>query len=244
MLTPEEKEQFIRQIPILEEKGQEILKGSKVLVAGAGGLGTTIALHCAFAGFGTIRIADCDTIERSNLNRQTLYRPKDIGKIKALVAEDRIRGITPYLKTEAVNAVITEENAMQLTDGMDVIIDAMDNYDTRYILADAAEDCGIPFIHGAIDGFYGQVATIVPGCSACLRCIVPHPPPREKVPALSATTGVIGSIQVTEAIKCILGKGTLLTDRILMWDGLQGETALIHVSPLKDCPHCGSQGRG
>ena len=240
MLTPEEKEQFIRQISIFEEKGQEKLKDAAVLVAGAGGLGTTIALHCAYSGFGTIRIADCDTIERSNLNRQILYQPKDIGRMKAVVAEERIKGITPYLKTEAVTALITEKNAMQLTTGMNIIIDAMDNYTTRYILADAAEACDIPFIHGAIDGFYGQVATIIPGHSACLRCIVPHPPPRMNVPALSATTGIIGSIQVTEAIKYIVGKGMLLTDRILMWDGLQGETAQIHVSPLKDCPHCGT----
>lgn len=242
MLTPEDKEQFIRQTPILGEKGQEKLKDAAVLVAGAGGLGTTIALHCAFAGFGTIRIADCDTIERSNLNRQTLYRQHDIGSVKADVAAERIGGITSYLKAEAVNTVITEENACRLTAGMDVVIDAMDNYDVRYILADAAEDRGIPFIHGAIDGFYGQVATIVPSRSACMRCIVPHPPPQRKVPALSVTTGIIGSIQVTEAIKCIVGTGALLTDKILMWDGLQGDMALINISPLRDCPHCGDTG--
>jgi adenylyltransferase/sulfurtransferase len=213
-----------------------------VLIAGAGGLGTTIALHCAFAGFGTIRIADCDTIEHSNLNRQTLYRHHDIGSVKADVAAERIRGITPYLKTEAVHTVVTKENACELTSGMDVVIDAMDNYPVRYILADAAEERTIPFIHGAIDGFYGQVATILPRRSACMRCIVPHPPPITKVPALSATAGIIGSIQVTEAIKYVVRTGTLLTDKILMWDGLQGEMALIHISPLRDCPHCGETG--
>ena len=122
---------------------------------------------------------------------------------------------------------------------MDIIIDAMDNYETRYILADAAEERGIPFIHGAIDGFYGQVSTIIPGRSACLRCIVPHPPPHGKVPALSATTGIIGSIQVTEALKYILGKGTPLTNRLLMWDGLHCDMDTIESPPLKDCPHCG-----
>ncbi|GAB7015616.1 HesA/MoeB/ThiF family protein [Methanogenium cariaci] len=242
MLTSEEKEQFIRQIPILGEDGQEKLKHAAVLVAGAGGLGTSIALHCAFAGFGTVRIADCDRIERSNLNRQTLYRLHDIGKIKADAAAERIRGVTPYLKVEAVNMTITPDNVLKITEDMDIIIDAMDNYDARYILADAAEERGIPFIHGAIDGFYGQVATIIPGRSACLRCIVPHPPPQRKVPALSATTGIVGSIQVTEAIKCIVGTGTLLTDRILMWDGLHGDTALIYISSLRDCPHCGNKG--
>ena len=242
MLTPEEKEQFIRQIPILGEDGQEKLKHAAVLVAGAGGLGTAIALHCAFAGFGTIRIADCDRIERSNLNRQTLYRLQDIGRMKADMAAERIRGVTPYLSTEAVHTVITEENVLRMTAGMDIIIDAMDNYDTRYILADAAEERGIPFIHGAIDGFYGQVSTIVPGKSACLRCIVPHPPPRRKVPALSVTTGIIGSIQVTEALKCIIGRGTLLTDRLLVWDGLHGEMDVIEVTPLRECPHCGGRG--
>lgn len=242
MLTPEEKEQFSRQIPILGEDGQEKLKRAAVLVAGAGGLGTSIALHCAFAGFGTVRIADCDTIERSNLNRQTLYRPDDIGKMKAEVAAERISGVTPYICTEAVNTVITSENVLRITAGMDIIIDAMDNYDTRYILADAAEERGIPFVHGAIDGFYGQVSTIIPGQSVCLRCIVPHPPPQVKVPALSPTTGIIGSIQVTEALKCILGRGTLLTDRLLLWDGLHGEIDMIEVTPREDCPHCRTRG--
>ena len=239
MLTPEEKEQFIRQTPILGEDGQEKLKGAAVLVAGAGGLGTSIALHCAFAGFGTIRIADCDRIERSNLNRQTLYRLADIGRMKADVAVERMQGVTPYLCTEAVHTVITAENVGGMTAGMDIIIDAMDNYETRYILADAAEERGIPFIHGAIDGFYGQVSTIVPGHSPCMRCIIPHPPPKMKIPALSATTGIIGSIQVTEAIKCILGMGTLLTDKLLLWDGLHCEMDTIEVTPLKECPHCG-----
>ena len=241
MLTPEEKEQFIRQTPILGEDGQEKLKNASVLVAGAGGLGTSIALHCAFAGFGSIRIADCDTIERSNLNRQTLYRPDDIGRMKADVAVERIQGVTPYLCTEAVHAVITAENVLQMTAGMDIIIDAMDNYETRYILADAAEEQAIPFIHGAIDGFYGQVSTIVPGRPTCMRCIIPHPPPKTTVPALSATTGIIGSIQVTEALKCIVGTGTLLTGRLLLWDGLRGEMDTIEITPQKDCPHCGSQ---
>ena len=242
MLTPEEKEQFIRQTPILGEEGQEKLKGAAVLVAGAGGLGTSIALHCAFTGFGTIRIADCDTIERSNLNRQTLYRPDDIGRRKADIAVERIRGITPYLCAEAVNTLITPDNVLALTADMDIIIDAMDNYETRYILADAAEKQGIPFIHGAIDGFYGQVSTIVPGHSACMRCIIPHPPPKTKVPALSPTTGIIGSIQVTEALKYIVGTGTLLTGRLLLWDGLRGEMDSIDITPQKDCPHCGTAG--
>lgn len=242
MLSPEEEEQFIRQIPIIGETGQERLRNASVLVAGAGGLGTTIALHCAFAGFGTIRIIDCDTIERSNLNRQILYRQNDIGKDKATIAAERIRGVTPFLKSEAAHTIVTEENAGELASGMDVVIDAMDNYPARYILADAAEEHTIPFVHGAIDGFYGQVATIIPGKSACMRCIVPHPPPMNKVPALSATAGVIGSIQVTEAVKYIVSTGTLLTDKILMWDGLQGEMALIHISPLRDCPHCGDTG--
>ena len=242
MLTPEEKEQFIRQTPILGEDGQEKLKGAAVLVAGAGGLGTSIALHCAFAGFGTIRIADCDRIERSNLNRQTLYRLADIGRMKADVAVERMQGVTPYLCTEAVHTVITAENVGGMTAGMDIIIDAMDNYETRYILADAAEERGIPFIHGAIDGFYGQVSTIVPGHSPCMRCIIPHPPPKMKIPALSATTGIIGSIQVTEALKYITGTGTLLTGRLILWDGLHGEMDSIEITPQKDCPHCGRHG--
>ena len=123
---------------------------------------------------------------------------------------------------------------------MDIVIDAMDNYDTRYILADAAEERGVPFIHGAIDGFYGQVSTIIPDRSACMRCIVPHPPPKAKVPALSATTGIIGSIQVTEAVKCIVGAGTPLTGRLLLWDGLRGEMDTIGITPRTDCPHCGN----
>ncbi len=243
MLTPEERERYRRQLPIIGEAGQERLAGASVLVAGAGGLGTAIALHCAYAGVGRIRIVDGDRIERSNLNRQVLYRDADIGRPKAEVAAERLRGISPHLTVELAVAVIDAETVHDLARGVDLILDGMDNYPARYLLADAARERGIPFIHGAVHGFHGQAATILPDGTPCLGCIVPNPPPDGPVPILGVTTGVIGCIQATEAIKWLLGIGALLAGRLLLWDGLQGEAEVLEVVGNAACPVCGEERR-
>lgn len=239
-----ERERYLRQIPLLGEEGQEKIGGTSVLIAGAGGLGTVCALMCAYAGFGKIRIVDSDVVERHNLNRQVLYTAADRGLPKVEAAARRLRKINPFVSVEPVRTRVAEGTIDSLVRGIDIVIDAMDNYDARYILDDAAFENGIPLIHGAVNGFYGQVSSILPGTSPCLHCIVPHPPVREEVPVIGVTVGTVGSIQVTEAVKIVTGVGRPLTGRMLVWDGLMGEADVLPVSRGPLCPRCARGGGG
>ncbi|MEM2123805.1 MAG: HesA/MoeB/ThiF family protein [Methanolinea sp.] len=237
-----ERERYLRQIPLIGEDGQEKIRGTAVLIAGAGGLGTVCALMCAYAGFGKIRLVDSDVVERHNLNRQVLYTAADRGLPKVEAAARRLREISPFVSVEPVRTRVEEGTIGSLVRGIDIVVDAMDNYDARYILDDAAFENGIPLVHGAVNGFYGQVSSILPGTSPCLHCIVPHPPPREEVPVIGVTVGAIGSIQVTEAIKIVTGMGRPLAGRMLVWDGLAGEAEVIPVSGDPLCPRCARGG--
>ncbi len=238
MLSLVEKERFLRQIPLLSEAGQEKLRDTAVLVAGAGGLGSFCALMCACTGFGRIRIVDCDVVERHNLNRQVLYTPRDRGQPKVAVAARRLRENNPQVSVDPVCGRITGETIGPLMEGIDLVIDGMDNYDARYILDDAVFSRGIPLVHGAVNGFFGQVTTVVPGKSPCLHCIVPHPPPAGNLPVLGVTVGTIGNIQVAEAIKLVTGLGKPLSGRMFVWDGLSGEADTIPVARDPSCTRC------
>ena len=220
MLKDAEKTRYSRQIRLFGEVGQEKLKKTSVFVAGAGGLGSIVSIYMAAAGFGKICIVDCDSVELSNLNRQILHGGQDVGRDKALSAYDTITSINPEVEVEALVETISEDNIDTLLQGCNLIMDAMDNFPTRYLLNRAALKRKIPLFHGAISGYRGQVTTIIPGKTACLRCIFPRAPPAAIFPALGSTCGVIGSIQVTEAVKYIQGAGELLTNRLLLWDGL------------------------
>ncbi len=242
MLSLVERERYLRQIPLLGETGQERLRDAAVLVAGAGGLGSVCAQMCACAGFGKIRIVDNDVVERHNLNRQVLYAARDHGLFKVDVAARRLRENNPWLSVEPVRETITRESIGGLVCGIDVIIDGMDNYDARYILDDAAFGEGIPLVHGAVNGFYGQVSSIIPGETPCLHCIVPHPPPPGDVPILGVTVGTVGSIQVAEAIKLVTGLGKPMAGRMLLWDGLMGEAEVIPVARDPSCTRCNGRG--
>jgi molybdopterin-synthase adenylyltransferase len=220
MLSDVEKTRYSRQIRLFGEDGQEKLKGTSVFIAGAGGLGSVISLYMAAAGFGKIRICDCDTVELSNLNRQILHSNADVSRAKAKSAYETLTGINPEIEVEALVETISQDNTDQLLQGCDLIMDAMDNFPVRYLLNRAALKRRIPLFHGAISGYQGQATTIIPGKTACLRCIFPRSPPAAIFPALGSTCGVIGSIQVTEAVKYVQGAGELLTNRLLLWDGL------------------------
>jgi molybdopterin/thiamine biosynthesis adenylyltransferase len=192
----------------------------------------------AAAGFGKIRIVDCDTVELSNLNRQILHGNADVGRAKAKSAYETLTGINPEIEVEALVETISEDNINQLLQGCDIIMDAMDNFPVRYLLNRAALHRKIPLFHGAISGYQGQATTIIPGKTACLACIFPRAPPASIFPALGSTCGVIGSIQVTEAVKYVTGAGKLLEDRLLFWDGLNGcldEMACERNSACREC---------
>jgi len=238
MLNQAEKERYARQIRLFGEEGQEKLKTSSVFIAGAGGLGSVVSIYMAAAGFGKIRIVDCDSVELSNLNRQVLHGSDDVGRRKARSAEETLQGINPEIEVEAIVETIDEESIDRLLKDCDLIMDAMDNFPTRYLLNRAAQQRNIALFHGAICGFQGQATTVIPGRSACLRCIFPRAPPASTFPAIGSTCGVIGSIQVTEAVKYVLGSGELLTDRLVLWDGLNScmdEVACERDSSCRDC---------
>jgi len=246
MLTEKEKQRYDRQIMIygFGEAGQEKLKKAKVFIAGAGGLGSPVATYLAAAGIGTLRIADHDTVELSNLNRQVLHWEENIGNEKAASAAEKLRKLNPEITIETIPETITEANASRLVGDADLIVDAMDNLPTRYLLNKTAIEKGIPFFHGAVYGFEGRAMTVIPGKTACLNCLYHGAEvPREKFPVIGVTPAVIGCIQATEVIKYITGMGELLTGRLLNYDALRMQFSEFKVNRDPECEHCGKHGR-
>ena len=241
MLTPEEKQRYDRQImiPGFGESGQEKLKKARVVIAGTGGLGSPISFYLTAAGVGTLRIIDNDKVELSNLNRQILHWDKDIGKGKAKSAHEKLTQLNKNVNIETINTTIDETNVYNLTAGFDVIVDAMDNMPTRFLLNKAAIKHKIPFVHGAVSGLEGRAMTVIPGKSACIRCLYHASPPKKKFPVLGTTPAIIGAIQATEVIKYLTGIGTLLTNRLLIYDGLNMKFTELTVVRNTICEHCG-----
>jgi len=241
MLSVDERKRYDRQIMIREvgEEGQEKLKRAKILIAGAGGLGAPAAMYLTAAGVGKIRVVDHDSVELSNLNRQVLHWEHDIGRSKVESATEKLKKLNRAVEIEAIEETITEANLSQLVADSDLIVDAMDNLPTRYLLNKAAVERNIPFFHGAIYGFEGRAMTIIPGKTACLRCVYHGVVPGEKFPVMGVAPGVIGCIQATEVIKYIVGAGELLTNRFLIYDGLNLTFTELRVKKDPNCEDCG-----
>jgi len=246
MLTGDELERYDRQIIVrgFGKEGQERLKRTRVFIAGAGGLGSPIATYLAAAGVGMIRLADHDRVELSNLNRQVLHWDDDIGRSKVDSATEKLKKLNPEVKVEAIGEMITEANVSRLAAGFDLIVDAIDNLPTRYLLNRTALEMDIPFFHGAVYGFEGRVMTVIPGETACLGCVYRGAIPEEKFPVVGVTPAVIGCIQATEVIKYIVGIGQLLTNRLLVYDGLNMKFTEFRVKKDPNCEHCGKIVRG
>jgi molybdopterin/thiamine biosynthesis adenylyltransferase len=239
VITDEEQKRYHRQILMLGEEGQEKLKAARVLIAGAGGLGTVISLYLAAAGVGTLRIADCDVVEASNLNRQILHWSRDLGRRKTASAAEKLAALNPLIRIEEVSGRIDETTVDAIAGECDILVDAMDNFATRYLLNRTALKKGIPFIHGAVRGLYGQATTVLPGKTPCLRCIFPGSPPPEVFPIIGANCGVIGSIEALEAIKLLTGRGEPLAGRLFIWDGMAASVDSLVVERNPTCPDCG-----
>jgi len=246
MLTKDEQEKYARQIMLkgFGLTGQEKLKKARVFIAGAGGLGSSSATYLAAAGVGTLRIVDYDKVELSNLNRQVLHWPEDIGKRKVISARDKLKQLNPQVTVEAIEEKITEANIAQLVAGCDLIVDAMDNLPARYLLNKTAIKNNIPFFHGAVYGFEGRAMTVIPGKTACLRCVYRGAIPEETFPVIGVTPAVIGCIQATEVIKYLAGMGQLLANRLLVYDGLNMKFTEFKVKKDPNCPHCGKPAKG
>lgn len=242
MLTTTERDRYQRQIMMggFGEMGQEKLKQAKVFIAGAGGLGSPVAIYLAVAGVGQIRIVDRDVVELSNLNRQILHWDKDIARGKAESAGEKLQQMNSDIKIEVIAESITEDNILKLVGDCQLIVDAMDNFPTRYLLNKAALKREVPLFHGSVYGLDGMVSTIIPGETACFRCMFPEPPPAATFPVVGVTPGIIGCIQATEVIKHIVGIGELLKNRLLVWDGLSTKFRELTVNKDPHCRDCGS----
>jgi len=240
MLTRNELERYDRQIMIdgVGEEGQEKLKKAKVFIAGAGGLGSPVSIYLAAAGVGKIRIVDCDKVELGNLNRQILYWDEDVGKKKVDSAREKLRRLNQNVQLESICETIAEDNLLQLVANCDLIIDAMDNFPTRYLLNKAALTKNVPLLHGAVYGFEGRATTIIPGETPCLRCLYPEAPPTQRFPVIGVAPAVIGCIQATEAIKYLLKIGELLRGRLLIYDGLSLRFFEVEIKKDPECNDC------
>jgi molybdopterin-synthase adenylyltransferase len=241
MLSDRELARYSRQITISGwgNEGQEKLKRAKVVVAGAGGLGSTILIYLAAAGVGHIRVVDSDKVDRTNLNRQVLYTDADVGRKKARVTAERLESLNFDIRVEGIVDVIGEDNVSDLVADW-AIVDAMDNLPTRFLLNRVAVQRKLPLFHGAVYAWEGRTTTIIPDKTPCLQCLYQGVIPG-KPPVVGVTPAVIGCIQATEVIKYLLGMGELLTGRLLLYDGLAMTFDEMKVKRDPDCPVCGTQ---
>jgi len=242
-LRESEKERYNRQIILNEwgEEGQKKVKGSKVFIAGAGGLGSSAAIYLAAAGVGCIRICDSGRVELSNLNRQILYTDKDIGEAKVKSAARKIEGINPDIETVALEKEIKKANIESLVSDSEIIIDCLDNFWTRYILNEYVVRKGIPLIHGGVYGMSGQITFIHTPFTPCLKCIFPVCPPGGTFPVVGAAPGFIGCLQALEALKYITGIKTLIQNRLIIWEGSTGSFTEVFLKKQASCPVCGKK---
>jgi adenylyltransferase/sulfurtransferase len=224
-------------------EGQAKLKLAGVVVAGVGGLGCPAAIYLCAAGVGRIRIIDKERADLNNLNRQILYWESDVGRYKAELAKEKLERLNSNVTIEAVRDTITDQNATELIQGFNVVLDGMDNFQTRLVLNRACVSEDIPFVHGSIYGLEGYVTTIVPHSTPCLMCIYGEAPPEiEKFPVVGATTSTIASLEVMEALKLITGIGTPYSGKVLFWDGADMRFTEIEVRRKRDCPVCSGPG--
>jgi molybdopterin/thiamine biosynthesis adenylyltransferase len=242
MISDRESARYSRQMMLSGwgNAGQEKLKKARVVVAGAGGLGSVILLYLAAAGVGHIRVIDSDTVDISNLNRQILYTDQDVGREKALAARDRIAALNPDIRAEGIVSVIGEDNVSDLVADCP-IVDALDNLPTRLLLNRSAVRKRLPLFHGAIYAWEGRATTVIPGKTPCLQCLYQGVLPG-KPPVAGVTPGVIGCVQASEVVKHILGTGDLLEGRMLMYDGLAMKFSEMKVRRDPACPVCGKGG--
>lgn len=245
-LTAEQRRRYSRHLvmPEVGPEGQAKLLRSKVLLVGAGGLGSPVALYLAAAGVGTLAIVDFDVVDVSNLQRQVLHSTERLGLKKVLSAEVAIRALNPDVTVVAHDEVLGPANVERLITGYDVIVDGTDTFETRYTLNDAAVIAGIPVVHASVFRFEGQLATFVPSVGPCYRCLHPTPPPPELAPGCSVTgvlgvvPGVMGLLQATEALKLLLGIGETLAGRLVLFDALELTFTELRLRRDPACPVC------
>ncbi len=244
--SPEQRERYSRHflLPEVGVEGQQKLLDAKVLLLGAGGLGSPTALYLAAAGVGTLGIVDDDVVDVSNLQRQVIHTTDRIGVPKVDSAEEQIQALNPDVEVVKYQTRLDSSNIMEIIEGWDIIVDGVDNFPTRYLLNDATVRLQIPVVSAAILGFEGQLSVFHPYEGPCYRCLFPQPPPAELAPSCGANgvlgvlPGTMGLLQATEVIKLIVGAGDPLVGRLLMYDALAATTTELKVRRDPECPIC------
>jgi len=248
-LTREEILRYSRQlmIPGVGLEGQKKLKAASVLVVGMGGLGSPVALYLAAAGVSRLGLVDDDCVDMSNLQRQVIHSMASVGRSKAQSAAERIRGLNPDVQVEVYEERFTSENAERISAGYDILVDGTDNFPTRYLLNDLAVLTGKPYVYGSVYRFEGQVSVFDARTGPCYRCLFPEPPPPGIIPTCSeggvfgVLPGTIGTLQVTEVIKLILGIGEGLAGRLLLYDALDATMQTVTLKQNPRCKVCGPE---
>jgi molybdopterin/thiamine biosynthesis adenylyltransferase/rhodanese-related sulfurtransferase len=246
VLTPEQRNRYHRHLllPEVGEAGQQKLLESKVLMLGAGGLGSPSSMYLAAAGVGTIGVIDMDVVDASNLQRQILHNMDRIGERKVDSAKKTLSQLNPDVNVVTYDVRLGADNILDIIDGYDVIVDGTDNFPTRYLVNDASLIKNIPVVHGSIFRFEGQVTVFKPWDGPCYRCLVPEPPPAELAPScaeagvLGVLCGIIGSLQAIEAIKLLIGLGDPLVGRLMAYDSLEQQFRTFKVRRDPNCPTC------
>jgi adenylyltransferase/sulfurtransferase len=248
-LSPAELQRYARHLilPGVELAGQERLKAARVLVVGAGGLGSPVALYLAAAGVGTIGLVDFDVVDVTNLQRQLLHGTADVGRPKLDSARDRLHDVNPHVRLETHPTRLTSANALEIIGRYDLVVDGTDNFATRYLVNDACVLLGKPNVYGSIFRFEGQASVFSTADGPCYRCLFPEPPPPGLVPncaeggVLGVLAGMIGTIQAAEALKLVLGAGRSLAGRLLLVDALTMEHRSVTLRRDPACPACGTR---
>jgi adenylyltransferase/sulfurtransferase len=248
-LSNDEKARYSRHIvmPEVGMDGQRRLKASSAVVVGAGGLGIPAAVYLAAAGVGRIGIVDNDVVELSNLHRQFLYSETDVGRPKAELLRSRLLSINPNIDVQVHHERLDSSNALRTLESYDVVIDATDNFPTRYLVNDACVLLSKPDVYASVFRFDGQVSVFATNDGPCYRCLYPEPPPPESVQScaeagvLGVLTGIIGAIQANQAISMLLGKGAPLTGRLLLFDGIDTSFNELKIKKNPGCPVCGAK---
>jgi len=234
-------------LPEVALEGQQRLKASRVLLIGAGGLGSPLALYLAAAGVGTIGLVDFDVVDVTNLQRQIVHGSKDVGRPKLESARDRLKDLNPHVHVEGYETRLTSENALEIVRDYDIVIDGTDNFATRYLTNDACVILGKPNVYGSIYRFEGQSSVFATEEGPCYRCLYPEPPPPGLVPScaeggvLGVLPGLVGTIQATEGIKLLLGIGEPLIGRLLLIDALSMQFRTMRLRKNPNCPACGTR---
>jgi len=248
-LTREELVRYSRHIllPQVGEEGQRALKNSRVLLVGAGGLASPVALYLGAAGVGTLGLVDFDVVDLSNLQRQILHGSADVGSSKIDSARDRLRDLNPNVRIESYETRFASDNALQIARGYDLIVDGTDNFATRYLVNDTSVLLGIPNVYGSVYRFEGQASVFGAPNGPCYRCLFREPPPPHLIPScaeggvLGVVPGLVGTIQATEALKMLLGLGEPLVGRLLTIDAMTMAFRTIEIRRDPECPACGTR---